>query len=197
MSRLLTLGLLICLTGCTPATFSAWFDSTFVDFRLLPLMTSPRQAQENIALALDNKEYLHAFELLLQEKRRGRPEKIFGAALPRAFNGLIDQAEQQFLAQEYTTAGLLFQRLEQNLPLAPELRKDISLDRNRLRERLNACADRLLEKGLRAYRTGNFKQALAIWQEINRFYPAHKASQQAIRTTRTQLENLSALPSDT
>lgn len=194
MKRFSVIFLLLLLSGCTPASLSAWLDNSFKDFQLLPLNNGVEKAQAEIARALNKENYLHAFELLLIEKHNGRAENAFAEAWPQAINGLLDQAERQFRKREFAEAGQLFRRIERNLPQDTELRARIDLDRSLLRRRVEDCADNLLESGLLAYRNGELQQALEIWTDINRFHPTHKASQRAIRTTRLQLQNLEALP---
>lgn len=189
-----TLLLLTLLAGCTPAGLNAWLDDRLKNFQLLEFDQTGKNSRAAIVQALDADDHLHAFELLLAEKRRGRSETAYAKAWTRALNGLIVRAERDYRRREFSSAGILYHRIEQNLPEDAQLRATLDLDQPGLHARVDDCADRILETGMLAYRNGNLEEALEIWSDINRFHPTHKASQRAIRTTRLQLQNLEALP---
>lgn len=182
------------LTGCTSGSLSVWLEDALRTVHTLAPDSDTQKTQALIDQALQRDDYLVTLDLLLKERGAGHPESLFANPWRRTLNGLLTQADQQLQNENYFKAGLRYRRVKDNLPETATLAAAVKMDNSLLKKQLEYCADKLLERGLAAYRDGQLAQALQTWNKINRFHPRHTPSQRAIRTTRLQLQNLKFLP---
>ena len=134
-----------------------------------------------------------ALSILQNEIDGGIPLAKFSQQYSRAMNQTLDQASEKLNQQQNMQAGMLFRTALTHYPTTDFLDKKINLTRDEISMEIDFCANRLLEAGLFAYRSGQLEEAINDWSKIRQFHPTYKASQQAIQTTRTQLKNLESL----
>lgn len=188
--------LILFLSGCGPARVTDWLKGSSP-----PLLAQDQEHEQvspngraEIVTALERGRYQEAIELLRSAQEQGHSPELFSDAWPQALNGLLALAEQHRKNREYSDAGHLYQLGLRFFPENSPLAEAIVMDQPELRAQLEVCADQLLNLGLLADRQGELERAIAIWNKIGDFHPQHKASQQALATTRRQLQNLESLP---
>jgi hypothetical protein len=163
-----------------------------------PQETAPaRPAAEpkiaEVCEAADRGDYLGALELIEGELRQGQPESRFSEPYVQSINGLLEQAEREYLNRDPRAAGILFRETLDHYPRSNAVRREIAMGVTEVQAALDVCADDLLALGMTAYRAGRLERAITIWTAIEEFHPDHEQSQQAIETTRVQLRNLREL----
>ena len=156
----------------------------------------PLVQKQQINRLLEATDFPAALVLIRQEVGRGIGEKDLQEQYLSALNGTIDLGESALTAHHPKQAGLMFRVALNNFPKAAELTGKADLTSSALNEKINLCADKLMENGLVAYRTGNLSKAIEEWQKISSFYPQHQASQKAIQTANIQLANLKKIEID-
>ena len=154
------------------------------------------QKKEEINLRLEAGDFPAALEEIRREAGRGTPESDLAAEILPALNGAIAQAESQLQGNNPAQAGLLYRASLDGFPRDPELAAKVKLTAPELETKIGLCADKLMEKGLSAYRIGNLNDAIEIWKQVLVFQPQHQASQNAIQTAYTQLQNLKSITAD-
>jgi len=137
--------------------------------------------------------FVEALALLQEGIDSGIEQQQLAKQLVRAMNQLLAQADHQSSQQLYLEAGILYRNALNHFPTDAAVSLQISRTADQIRAKIAECANQLLEDGLVAYRAGSLEQAIDVWSKIRQFHPTYKASQQAIRTTRTQLKNLEAV----
>jgi len=142
------------------------------------------------------KDFPAALILIRQEVGRGIGEKDLQEEYLSALNGAIDQGESALTLNNPQQAGQMFRAALNNFPKVAELTRSADLTPAALNEKINLCADKLMENGIIAYRVGNLSQAIEEWKKISSFYPQHQASQKAIQTANIQLVNLKRIETD-
>jgi hypothetical protein len=121
-------------------------------------------------------------------------EKCFTDLYPVIINALLDQAKAAVSAPD--RAGALYRLAQQGLSMAPVILQNIRLSATEIDQRIEQCADELMQQGLKLYRDGQYSAALDTWDRISAFCPQHRPSKNAIKTTRTQLRTLEQISKD-
>ncbi len=165
------------------------FSSTAVDAVAVRI----EQARQDATRLLAENRPGPALDRLRQEAAAGVPAAAFPELYPESVNRLVRNADQLLASGDFAGAGDLYRKGLEGYPAEPTLRALIDADVASIREKIDRCADRLLETGLAAYRSGQLEKAIDVWSRIRRFHPDYKASLRAIETTRKQLENLELL----
>jgi tetratricopeptide (TPR) repeat protein len=150
------------------------------------LQGARQSARQNLAAG----RYGTALEGLRRERESGTAEKALAAEYLEALNGVLDQAGHDLERDEPALAGPQYQAALQAYPHSSALAAEASLSRQQVSAKLKECADRLMDRGLTAYRSGDLDKAIEIWKQIGVFCPDHQASMQALRTAEVQLANL-------
>ncbi|WP_020677646.1 membrane lipoprotein lipid attachment site-containing protein [Geopsychrobacter electrodiphilus] len=190
---LLYLVLTFVLSGCAGSTIP---EGSKTSGQPVPQHQHTRSPQTQIDLSLRQGDYSRALRLLGALQEQGGWNQQFEDTWAQAFAGLLAQAEQRLAQKDYPVAGRLYSDAIDNLQKNSARLARRERDLLQLNKQLDYCADQLLERGLLVYRSGKLQQALAIWEQINKFHPQHTASQRAINTTRRQLHNLEALSAE-
>ena len=107
-------------------------------------------------------------------------------------NRLLVTAEGTKESEQTENAGRTFMLAKQIYPLD---NASIDLTLEEIDNNIQDCADKLMNDGLIAYRTGDLADAISIWAKIDRFMPEHPPSHIAMNTARRQLRNLKKLTS--
>lgn len=140
-------------------------------------------------------EFVTALHFLELNDRQSSPSTELAGLYRRAVNGAIHQGHSRLAADQPGKAGLLFRAALNNYPHTPRLADEIALTPGQLESKIAVCAEKLMEQGLTLYRKGHLNQAIQVWQKILAFAPHHEASQKAIRTAHTQINNLKKIES--
>lgn len=144
-------------------------------------------------LYLTDKNYTGAIDFIQSEIRKGTDEQVLGKEYLQAVNGSMQQAEVLMGQRQYAQAGLLFKKLQDNLPASKGLQKKIAGLPAQLTEKVEICTEKLMEEGLLAYRSGEFTTAISIWEKVLEFNPQHQPARDSIQTTKRQLFNLESI----
>lgn len=124
----------------------------------------------------------------------GDRESNFTDLYPATINALLDQAGAA--GSDPGQAGRLYRLARQGLPMDVSLQKDIRLSATEIDQKIDQCANELMQLGLKFYRNGQLNAALDIWNQISTFHSEHRPSQIAIKTTRTQMHTLELISKD-
>ncbi len=102
----------------------------------------------------------------------------------------MNQARELYKEGVYDKAAEILVLVQQNYPSKPDLQQDITESTEQVQEKIDGCADKLMEKGLVAYRSGEFATAIDIWEQVLAINPGHPAAQNSIQTTQLQISKL-------
>lgn len=189
-TRYLTLAfLLIVMSGC------ASLKNLDLDRMFQSFSSDARQARINRIAAetdalLESGQPVAALKHLQNATGTGLKASEFPEVFPRTINHLIDRAGYHYAQENPVEAGMLFRMADTSYPSDFRLRNKILTDIETLRYNIDLCADKLLEVGLLAYRSGQLQEAIDVWSQIRTFHPEYQASRKAIRTTRMQMQIL-------
>jgi hypothetical protein len=120
----------------------------------------------------------------------GLPEEAVAEEYVRALKGVLKQAEGYRLKELPEKAGPLYRAALDGYPATPAVAARVGTRPAGIASGIETCADRLLERGLAAYRGGDLDQAIRTWKLIPVFAPRHQASRKALQTAEVQLANL-------
>lgn len=187
-SFLLVLVVLLC-SGCSspPSTLQKFFS---LHKEPSPAVFNSGQLQKQLEERLAAKDPLAALVLIGSAIHQGENESTFSRYYPTALNAVLIQAQGLRSDDQPLSAGTLFRAARFNYPLTAALTSQAAMTLTEIDACIELCANRLLERGLYAYRQGRLEEAIATWSEIERFHPEHTASLRAITTTRIQLDSL-------
>jgi len=156
-----------------------------------PAVPSPRQKIRQ-QLAADNAP--SALALILAS---GLTEAELAEEHGRAVKGVLNRADELARRDQPEKAGPLYRAALDGYPKTPAVAARVGKGSNEIAAEVDACADRLLERGLVAYRGGNLEQAIQTWRLILVFAPQHQASRKALQTAEVQLANLKKVRAET
>ena len=151
------------------------------------------RAQKQARRLLDEQKYAGAVNLIRDEISKGAEEQALAEEYLEAVNTCLESADGLLKTGDYPDAALLFKTVLDGYPKSPELQQRVALTRTQIADKLNTCAEKLMEAGLVAYRAGEFTRSIDIWQQILAFNPQHQAALDAIETTKQQLSTLKTL----
>jgi len=154
-----------------------------------------QKTQQRARQLLDEQDYTGTIHLIQAAIGQGTDEGTLSKEYLQAANGSLVQAEALMKQRHYPRAALLFKVVQDSYPQSPELQQQITASPAQLADKINLCTEKLMEKGLFAYRSGEFTTAIDLWQQILELNPQHQAAQDSIQTTRLQLAKLKALNS--
>jgi tetratricopeptide (TPR) repeat protein len=143
-----------------------------------------------IARLVADKKYDDALSLIGNEVKGGRSERSFGNLYAASINGLASKAVMLSGSGDYGQAGITFRKVLDHYPTDSSLLSEVDYSSAELISFMNACSEKIMEKGLMEYRNGNLGNATSIWQEILKFDPDHEGASKAIDTATVQLNNL-------
>lgn len=126
----------------------------------------------------------------------GLPEAELAEEYGQALKGVLNRADELARRDQPDKAGPLYRTALDGYPKTPAVAARVGTSRAGIAAEVDACADRLMERGLLAYRSGDLEQAIRIWKPISVFAPQHQASRQALRTAEVQLANLKKVRSE-
>lgn len=162
-----------------------------------PIEKTPAPARENVRLQqsvrqlLSQQDYVGALSLIESGAHHGT---LFNSVYHvEATNGCLDQARELFNGGAYDKAAEILVLVQQNYPSEPDLQQNITESPGQVQEKINGCADKLMEKGLVAYRSGELATAIDIWEQVLAINPGHPAAQNSIQTTQLQISKLKSM----
>lgn len=153
-------------------------------------------ARKEIRRQLDTGEFLSALEMIKQEVKRGTAANELTVEHLKALNGAIGLGETRLAENHTDQAGLLFRTALDNSPKDHGQASNVRLSRKELESKIEICAEKLMSKGLTAYRAGDLGSAIEVWKKIIAFHPQHQACNNAIKTAEMQRATLKKLGSD-
>lgn len=133
---------------------------------------------------------LEALAVLRKNQIESMNEPVVTGRYIAALNMALEQAAEAEETGDYLEAGKLYRSVSAFYPQASDTVRLVKMTQSEIDDRINICADRILDKGLGFYRVGDLRKAIETWSQIEHFHPTHTASEKAIQTTRTQIKNL-------
>lgn len=150
-----------------------------------------RRLQQSVRQLLSQQDYVGALSLIETGARHGT--LLNSVYHIEATNGCLDEARGLYKAGAYDKAAEILLLVQQNYPNEPDLQQDITESPGQVQEKINGCADKLMEKGLVAYRSGELATAIDIWEQVLAINPGHPAAQNSIQTTQLQISKLKSM----
>ncbi len=148
--------------------------------------------RQKIAVHVRAEHYSAALSLIRAERER-RPD-AFTEEYLQVLKQLAADADRLFAEDEMAQAGTSLRTILDYFPMDSIVLKRFERSRQEFELSLKTCSDRLLERGLVRYRTGDLSGAIAAWQQILTFAPDNEVALRNIRTAEVQLKKLRSLP---
>jgi tetratricopeptide (TPR) repeat protein len=192
-SALLLLAVILPLNACQPpVTLQSPVSQVQVAAPAAPEKRKPAAVagatvRQNIRQQLAAENYPAALALI---RASGLSEAELAEEVGRALKGVLTQAEGFLQKDLPEKAGPLYRAALDGYPKTPAGAARIETNPAGITAGIETCADRLMERGLAAYRSGDLDQAIEEWKLIHVFAPRHQASRQALQTAEVQLANL-------
>lgn len=152
-----------------------------------PVAPTAATLRQRIRQELAADSFPAALELILTS---GLPEAEWAEEYGQALRGVLSQAAVLVQKDLPEKAGPLYRTAQESYPKAPAIAARLETSPTEIEARVDACANRLMERGLEAYRSGDLESAIRTWKLIHGFSPRHQASRKALQTAEVQLANL-------
>lgn len=120
----------------------------------------------------------------------GLPETELAEEFGLALKGALKQAAAFMQKDLPEKAGPLYRAALGGYPKTAAVAARAGTTAADIEAGIDSCADRLMERGLVAYRSGDLEQAIRTWKQVHRFAPQHQPSRKALQTAEVQLANL-------
>ncbi|MCK4509487.1 MAG: hypothetical protein KAU27_13135 [Desulfuromonadales bacterium] len=153
------------------------------------------RVQQQARQLLIEQDYLSVIKLIQNEIGKGIDEQFLAEEYLQAANNGLDQANTLVVQGHYPKAALLLKAIQDSYPQSLKLQRQMAASPAQLTNKINICAEKLMEAGLVAYRSGEFATAIDVWEQVLAFNPNHQAAQDSVQTTQLQLSNLESMNS--
>ncbi len=95
----------------------------------------------------------------------------------------------------YPDAAIPLKTVQASFPQSLKLQQQVTATPGQLADKIELCTEKIMEAGLRAYRSGELAKAIQYWEQILEYNPQYKAARNSIQTTQLQLAKLKILNS--
>lgn len=183
------------LGGCNgPVPFKTWNKSVLSPayWNSATTVRQVNQGRRNIEKALLANDLELAQKQIYGLHQKQVTESRLADLSTTVINRLLVAAESAKESGRIEDAGRKFMLAKQ---IYPADNRSIDLTPEEIDKNIQESADRLMDEGLIAYRSGDLEDAINIWAKIDRFMPEHPSSHIARNTARQQLHNLEKLSS--
>ena len=135
-------------------------------------------------------QYETAINLLLAGLKEYPEEEILKGYLNQVIEAIYSQASLALETKDWAMAGRLYSILKTLGSNHKNYLANFPLSLEEIDKSIKNCSQQLTNLGLRQYREGNLKEAIAIWEKILVFQPENEEIKKAIQTARAQLEKI-------
>ena len=183
------------LGGCTgQVPFKTWNKSVLSPAYWNSATTEQqiKASRREIEIALSANDLELAQKHIYSSYQKQVAESSLADLSTTVINRLLVTAEGTKESEQTAEAGRKFMLAKQ---IYPSDNAPIDLTLEDIDNNIQDCANKLMNDGLIAYRTGDLVDAINIWAKIDRFMPEHPPSHIARNTAREQLHNLKKLTS--
>ncbi len=146
-----------------------------------------RERLENL---IQNRDYTTAIDLIMVEVKNDKYETGYDRLYAAAINGLIENGMEYYAVGDYGRAGIAFTKAVDNFPSNRGLMSRIKSSPREINTYLKTLTDKLMEEGLKEYRSGNLGNAISTWRKIIDYNPGNSEANKMIDTTTIQMKNL-------
>lgn len=117
-------------------------------------------------------------------------EEILKSYLTQVIEAIYSQASLALDTKDWAMAGRLYSILKTLGSNHKNYLASFPLSLEEIDKSIKNCSQQLTNLGLRQYREGNLKEAIAIWEKILVFQPKNEEIKKAIQTAKAQLEKI-------
>jgi len=117
-------------------------------------------------------------------------EEILKSYLTQVIEAIYSQASLALDTKDWAMAGRLYSILKTLGLNHKNYLASFPLSLEEIDKSIKNCSQQLTNLGLRQYREGNLKEAIAIWEKILVFQPENEEIKKAIQTAKAQLEKI-------
>jgi tetratricopeptide (TPR) repeat protein len=157
---------------------------------------SARSAKKRAAIMklIDRGRHREALLRISAALKAGEKESAYRDARAKAINALVKEGQSLETAGNISEAAMGYRTALDHFPPDSAWPKSgIEKPAAFLRKRLGKISDTLMDDGLRKYRAGRLREAIAVWDSLLAFDPDNMKARSARETAETQLRNLNRL----
>jgi tetratricopeptide (TPR) repeat protein len=146
--------------------------------------------KKQVQLYLAAGEFQKTIEIYQKVYPQYSKDSTVRSSYTRALQAIKKKADQAFEGKDFARAGRIYEILWRNYPHFTDLNLPLSWSRESLYNRVQDCKKFLDKRALEQYRSGNLRNATAIWKSILEFDPEDAEIKKAVDTATIQLRNL-------
>ncbi len=146
--------------------------------------------RKKLAGLIQNRDYSTAIDLIMVEVEKSKEETTYGEQYVASINGLIKSGMEYYAEGDYGRAGIAFTKVRDNYPTSRSLTTSTKSSPRQIKSYIKKLTDKLMEEGLKEYRSGNLGNAVSIWGEIIEYHPDHSEANKMFDITTIQMKNL-------
>jgi len=140
--------------------------------------------------ALKAGQYEAAINSLISGLKEYPGEEILKSYLTEVIEAIYSQASLALATKDWGTAGRLYSMLKTIGSNHKNYLASFPLSLEEINKSIKNCSQQLTNLGLKQYREGNLREAIAIWEKILLFQPENEEIKKAIQTAKAQLEKI-------
>lgn len=149
--------------------------------------------RKKLADLIQNRDYTTAIDLIMVEVKNGKHEITYDGLYVASINGLIESGMEYYAEGDYERAGITFTKAIDNFPSSRSLTARIKSSPKKINSYIKTLTDKLMEEGLKEYRSGNLWNAISTWRKIIEYHPDHSEANKMIDITTIQVKNLKTI----
>jgi TolA-binding protein len=149
--------------------------------------------RKKLADFIQNRDYTSAIDLIMVEVENGKHEITYDGLYVASINGLIENGMEYYAEGDYGRAGIAFTKTIDNFPSSRSIAYRIKSSPKEIKPYIKTLTDKLMEEGLKEYRSGNLGNAISTWRKITEYHPDRSEANKMIDITTIQMENLKTI----
>lgn len=146
--------------------------------------------RKKLAALIQSRDYSTAIDLIMVELEKGKHETTYDEQYVASINGLIENGTKYYAERDYGLAGIAFTKAVDNYPSSRSLTASIKSTSRQIKAYIKKLTNKLMEEGLKEYRSGNLGNAISAWRDIIEYNPDHSEASKMVDITTIQMKNL-------
>ncbi|HZX10073.1 MAG TPA: hypothetical protein VFG01_03930 [Acidobacteriota bacterium] len=164
------------------------FDLETIRMRMRECLVKRTEIQ--VTEALQHSDYSIAIEAYRNALRAYPNDAYLTSQLTQTVTVINKESEKALGRKDYAVAGKVSFLLLKNFAWLQDSISSLSFSKSSLENNIQNCTSQLTKKGIKLYREGELKKAIAVWKDILEFDPENVQIKKAIANAQEQLARI-------
>ncbi|MFO7980691.1 MAG: hypothetical protein R6V00_07660 [Candidatus Aminicenantes bacterium] len=149
-----------------------------------------KRIEIQVAEALQHSDYSLAIEAYQNALRAYPNDAYLTSQLAQTATVINNESEKALERKDFAAAGKVSFLLLKNFAWLQDSISSLSFSKSSLENNIQNCTSQLTKKGIKLYREGELKKAIAVWKDILEFDPENVQIKKALANAQEQLAKI-------